>query len=214
MNTTARIFAAALLSNLAISLAAADGFYAGGEVGVSTVPDMRGAAGQTMVNSGYPTVTVSQNTGSGLAGIFGGQWVTNNFGWEANLASLGFIRGRVAATNGPSTVFTSYRYASGALSLAAMGGVDITPDAKLFFKLGLFDAAVTYDGPTSTVSANSTGPMFGGGLSYRIIKHLSVRGELVNYVGVRFPNYEYFTPTNITTKSNVTMLAVGAAYEF
>ena len=214
MNTTVRIFAAALLSNLAISLAAADGFYAGGEVGVSTVPDMRGAASQTMVNSGYPTATVSQNTGSGLAGIFGGQWVTNNFGWEANLASLGFIRGRVAATNGPSTVFTSYRYASGALSLAAMGGVDITPDAKLFFKLGLFDAAVTYDGPTSTVSANSTGPMFGGGLSYRIIKHLSVRGELVNYVGVRFPNYEYFTPTNITTKSNVTMLAIGAAYEF
>jgi hypothetical protein len=214
MNTTTRIFAAALLSNFAVSLAAAGGFYAGGEMGVSTVPDLSGAAAQTMANSGYPTVTVSQNKGSGVAGIFGGQWVTDNFGWEAGLASLGYIRGRVAATNGTSTIFTSYRYSAGALSLAAMGGIDITADGKLFFKAGLFGAGVTYNGPTSTVSANSSGPMLSGGFSYRVMKHLSARVELANYIGVRFPNFEFFTPANNTTKSNITTLTVGAAYEF
>lgn len=214
MNTTARIFAAVLLSNLVVSVAAASGFYAGGEVGVSTVPDLSGAATQTMMNSGYPTVTVSQNKSSGVTRIFGGQWVTDNFGWEACLASLGLMRGRVAATNGTSTIFTSYRYSTGVLSLAAMGGINITPTGKLFFKAGLFGAGVTYNGPTSTVSTSSAGPMLSGGFSYRVMKHLSARVEVANYVGVRFPNYEFFTPANNTTKSNITTLTVGAAYEF
>lgn len=214
MNTTTRIFLAALLSNLVVSAAAAGGFYAGGEVGVSTVPDMSDQVTQTMVNSGYPSVTVSQDKSSGMDRIFGGQWVTNNFGWEAALASLGSMKGRVAATNGSGTVFTSYRYSIGAVSLAAMGGIDITPTGKLFLKVGVFDAGVTYDGPTSNISKSSAGPMISGGFSYRIMKHLSARVEVANYVGIRFPNYEFFTSTNNTTKSNITTLAVGAAYEF
>lgn len=214
MSKTIRIFALLLLSNLAASTAMAEGFYAGGAIGVSTVPDLGGTATQAMVNAGYPTVTVSQNKGSGGAGIFGGQWVTDNFGWEAGIAGLGTIRGSVAATNGTSTVFTSYRYSIGALSVAALGGIGISPAGKLYFKLGLFDAGVTYDGPTSNVSANSAGPLLGVGYTHRIMKHLSVRGEVDNYVGVRFPNYEFFTPTNNTTKSNITTLVVGAAYEF
>lgn len=214
MNMTTRIFVAVLLSNLTVSLASAGGFYAGGEMGISTVPDLSGTASQTMVNSGYPTVTVSQNKGSGVVGIFGGQWVTDNFGWEAGLVSLGYIRGRVAATNGTSSIFTSYRYSTGALSLAAMAGIDIAPAGKLFFKAGLFDAGVTYNGPTSTVSTNSTGPLLGGGFSYRVMQHLSARAELAHYVGVQFPNFEFFTPTRSTTKSNITTLSVGAAYEF
>ncbi len=214
MNMTARIISAALLSNLLVFPATAGGFYAGGEVGVSTVPDLSGAAARTMANSGYPTVTVSQNKGSGVAGIFGGQWVTDNFGWEAGLASLGSIRGRVAATNGTSTLFTSYRYSTGALRLAAMGGIDITPAGKLFLKAGLFGAGVTYYGPTSMVSANSAGPFLGGGFSYRIMRHLSARVEVANYVGVRFPNFEFFTPANNTTRNNIATLSVGAAYEF
>lgn len=214
MNTATRIFSAVLLSNLIVLPATAGGFYAGGEVGVSTVPDLSGQAAQTMVNSGYPTVTVSQNKGSGVAGIFGGQWVTDNFGWEAGISGLGSIRGRVAATNGTSTIFTSYRYSTGALRVAAMGGIDIRPAGKLFFKAGLFGAGVTYNGPTSIVSASSAGPFLGGGFSYRIMQHLSARIEMANYVGVRFPNFEFFTPANNTTKSNITTLAVGAAYEF
>ena len=213
MNTTCRIFLT-FASNLVVSLAVAGGFYAGGEMGVSTVPDLKNTAFQTMVDSGYTTTTVSQNNGSGQAAIFGGQWVTDNFGWEASLASLGSIKGRIAATNGTSTIFTSYRYSAGALSLTAMGGVNVTPAGKIFFKAGAYGAGVTYDGPTSTVSASSAGPVLGGGFSYAVMKHVIARVEVADYIGVRYPNYEFFAPANSTTKTNIKVLAVGAAYEF
>ncbi len=214
MNTISRTFAAALASNLVVSLAVAGGFYAGGEIGGATVPDLKGAVYQTMANSGYTSTTVSQNNGSGQAAVFGGQWVTSNFGWEASLVSLGSIRGRIAATNGTSTIFTSYRYSAGALTLAAMAGINVTPAGKIFFKVGAYDAGVTLYGPTSSVSTNSTGPMFSGGFSYKVMEHLVARVEVASYVGVRYPNFEFFTPTDNTTKNNITTLAGGVAYEF
>jgi OmpA-like transmembrane domain len=214
MNTLPGILVALVASNLLVSIASASGFYAGAEFGGSSVPDMKGSAFRAMVNSGYSSTTVSQDTGSGQAAVFAGQWVTDNFGWEASLVSLGSIRGRIAANNGTSTIFTSYRYSAGAISLAAMGGINVAARGKIFFKAGAYGASVTYDGPTSTVTAHGAGPMIGGGFSYVVMKHLTARVEAANYIGVRYPNFEFFTPANSTTNTNVTTLSVGAAYEF
>jgi hypothetical protein len=215
MKTTARLCAAALLSNLAISSALAGGFYAGGEVGVATVPNFTDAATQTVVNSGiFTTVSVSQNKASGQGGIYGGQWVTENVGWEVSLVSLGTIRGRIAAANASTVTFMSYQYSTGAMSVAALGGVDISSAGKLFIKAGVYDAGVTFDGPTNTVSRNSAGPVLGGGYSHQFMTHLSGKVEVADYFGVRFPDFEFFSSTNNTTKHNIVTLSVGAAYVF
>lgn len=214
MNTTRKMILAAVASNLVTSVAMAGNFYAGAEVGGSTVPNLEGSVAQTMSASGYSSVTVSQNKSGGLAAIFAGQWVTSSFGWEAGLVGFSSIKGRVAATNGTSTIFPSYRYSSGALSFAAMGGIDVASKGKIFFKAGAYGASVTLDGPTSTVSTSSAGPVIGAGFSYDVIKHLVARVEVNNFVGVKYPNYEFFTPANSSTKTNITTLAIGAAYEF
>ncbi len=214
MNAILKISLIALASNLVVSVAAAGGFYAGAEIGASTVPDMENSVAQTMIASGYPSVTVSQNKSGGLAAVFGGQWVTRSFGWEAGMVSFGSIKGRIAATNGTSTLFTSYRYSSGALSIAAMGGIAVASKGRIFFKAGVYGASATLEGPTSTVSTSSAGPVIGAGFSYDVIKHLVARVEVNNFVGVKYPNYEFFTPANSSTKTNITTLAIGAAYEF
>lgn len=214
MNSILKISLAALASNFAVSLASASGFYAGAEFGGSTVPNMEDSVSQTMVASGYPTVSVSQGKSSGQFAIFGGQWVTSGFGWEASAAGFGSMKGRVAATNGTGTIFTSYRYSAGALSVAAMGGINVAAKGKIFFKAGVYGASVSYEGPTSSVSKSSAGPLIGAGFSYDVMKHLTARVEIANYVGVRYPNYEFFTPANSDTRTNITTFAVGAAYVF
>jgi hypothetical protein len=215
MNMTARLFAAALASNLLVSVAAASGFYAGGEVGGSSVPDFKDSAYRTMVNYGYPTTTVSQNNGSGQAAIFAGQWLTDNFGWEANLVGLGSSSGRIAATNATTgPIFTSYQYSAGVVSLSLMGGINVTSAGKIFLKAGAYDAGVTYDGPTSTITKNTAGPVLGGGFSWLVLKHMSVRIEAARYFRMRFPDFEFFTPANSYTRSNINTLAIGAAYVF
>lgn len=214
MNTTARILIVVLASNLLATAAAASGFYVGGEFGGSTVPDFKYSVYQTMLNSGYPTTTVSQNSGGGQAAIFAGQWLTGNVGWETSLMSFGNIHGRIAATNGVNTIFTHYRYSAGGVSLSLMGGFDVTSAGKIFFKAGAYDAGVTYDGPTSTITKNTAGPTIGGGFSYSVMQHLSVRFEAARYFHLRYPNFEFFTPANSYTKYNITTVAIGAAYAF
>ncbi len=212
MKMTASTWAAALLSSLACP-AMAD-FYVGAELGGATAPDFAGQARQTLVNSGYPQASVSQNKGSGYGGIYFGQWVTENFGWETSLVSLTDVAGKIAASNATSTIFTSYRYTAGALTIAAQGAVEIGSAGKLYLKAGGYAGGVTLDGPTSTVSKGSAGPMLGAGYSHQFLRHLSVRVEVAGYFGLRFPNFEYFTPANATTRHNISTLSVGAAYVF
>jgi hypothetical protein len=215
MNITARIFAAVLASNLVVSVAAASGFYAGGEIGGSNFPDFKDSAYRTMVNYGYTTTTVSQNSGGGQAAIFAGQWLTDNFGWEANLVGLGSNKGKIAATSATmSPIFTSYQYSAGLASLSLMGGINVTAAGKIFLKAGAYDAGVTYDGPTSTITKNTAGPVLGGGFSYLVLKHMRVRIEAARYFRMRFPDFEFFIPANSYTRSNINTLAIGAAYVF
>jgi OmpA-like transmembrane domain len=214
MKTPFKVLVPAFLSGLIAAPASASGFYAGAEIGASTVPNLKDSVAQTMINSGYTAATASQNSSDGQAGIFGGQWLTDNFGWEANLSSLGSIRGKVAFANGTTLYTRHYRYSTAALSLAALGGIDVGATGKIFIKAGVYDAGVTFDGPTSTVSRNSAGPVIGGGFTMSVYKRFIARVELDNYVGVKFPAYEFFAQSGQIRKTNITTLSLGIAYGF
>jgi hypothetical protein len=214
MKTPFKVLIPALAAGLITSSASASGFYAGVEIGASTVPDLKAQVAQTMVNYGYTAVTTSQNSSDGQAGIYGGQWLTENLGWEVGLSSLGSIRGKIAAAQGTTTLFTSYRYSTGALSLAALGGVDVGSSGKIFLKAGVYGAGVTFDGPTGTRTRNSAGPVIGAGYSMAVYNHLIARVEVANYVGVKFPAYEFFWPNSQIRKTNITTLSAGIAYSF
>jgi hypothetical protein len=214
MKTPLEVLAPALVLGLLASPASASGFYAGVEVGAATVPDLKDSVTQTMVNyGGFTSVTTSENSNDGQAGIYGGQWLTDNFGWEANLASLGSIRGEIATATTSNFYTWDYRYDTAALSLAALGGVNVGP-GKLFIKAGVYDAGVTFDGPTSTVTRNSAGPVIGGGFSMSVMKRFIAKVELANYVGVKFPAYEFFNQSSQIRKTNITTLSIGIAYGF
>lgn len=214
MKNAIKIGAVALASNAVVSCAMAGGLYAGVDMGVANVPDFTFQVIQTMRNSGFTSATDSQNKGSGTGGIYGGQWVTEYFGWEAEILSLGSINGNVAASNAGGVVLTSYSYSTGALTAAVLGGLPIGASGKVYLKGGAYGASVTYNGPTSTVTRTSAGGVLGLGFSYQFTRHIVGKVDAANYFGVKYPAYEFFTPSVVNTRTDIRVGSIGAAYLF
>lgn len=216
MKTPFNVLALTLAGSLISLPAAATGFYAGVEIGASTVPNLKDSATQTTLNyGGFTSAAPDQNSSDGQAGIYGGQWLTNNFGWEANLSSLGSVQGRITTATATNNFYTwYYQYNTAALSLAALAGINVGSSGKIFIKAGAYDADVTFDGPTSTDSKNSAGPVIGAGFTMSVMKRFIARAELANYIGVKFPAYEFFGQRGQIKKTNITTLSVGIAYGF
>lgn len=215
MKTAFRICAAAAASVLLATPAMADGFYAGGQLGWASEPSFTGQATVAMRNAGYPVASVWEDKGNNAgAEAYFGQWVNANFGWEAGITALGTVHGRIAATSGANTIFTSYHYSAAALSIAVQGGVNVTPADKLFVKGGIYNAFATMNGPTSTVTRYSFGPVVGLGYSHRFAEHWSGQVQASDYLGVRYPDFEYFSPTNNTSRHDIAMFTVGVSYLF
>src|SRR6266849_2320645 len=103
----------ALLGSVALNSHAA-GFFVGGEAGIATYPDFTSSVAQAEINAGFSFASVTQDKGSTAFGIYGGQWVTDNFGWEAAFTDLGSIEGKVTTVPASNS---NYKYAASALSL-------------------------------------------------------------------------------------------------
>jgi len=204
----ASVLLVGLLGSVALNSHAA-GFFVGGEAGLATYPDFTGSVAQSAINAGFSSVSVKQDASSIAVGIYGGQWVTDNFGWEAAFTDLGSIEGKVTTVPASSS---NYKYAASALSVTALGGIKLGRRGTLYGKAGLYSASVKFDSATRSVTTDSTGLVLGGGYSLRFTDHLVGKAELAIYNGVKFQTFGASEGTN--TSDNITKVSVGVAYAF
>ena len=170
------------------SNAQAQASFVGGEAGVATYP-------------GYTGIVMQYST---MFGIYGGQWLSKNWGWEAAIADLGSI-------HATGTGAAGHKHAAAALSAAALGGFDLGK-GTVFGKLGLYRASVKSDGPTLSVTTSTTDFVIGGGYSMSLAEHLVGKIELNIYNNVRFQRAS--APAGTTDSSTINKLSVGMAYTF
>lgn len=157
--------------------------FVGGEAGIATYP-------------GYTGYVVQHST---VFGIYGGQWLHKNWGWEAAITDLGSIHA------------AGHRHAVTALNAAALGGFGLGK-GTVFGKLGLYRTSVKSDGPTLSVTTSTTDFVFGGGYSMSLAEHLVGKIELDIYNNVRFQRAS--APAGTTDSSTINKLSVGMAYTF
>lgn len=178
---------AALIGCLTFN-AQAEGFFIGGEAGVTTYPGFESFVG------------VASST---AAGIYGGQWLNENLGWEAALTDLGSVESTGAGA-------TRNKHAASALSAAALGGFKLGK-GSVFGKVGLYRASVKNEATSFSVTTSSTNFVIGGGYSMSFAEHLVGKAELDIYDSVKFQKVN--TPAG-TTNSTINKLSVGIAYAF
>lgn len=179
---------AALAGCLTIN-AQAQGLFIGGEAGVTTYP-------------GFASFAVVAH--STAAGIYGGQWLNENWGWEAALTNLGSVE-----TTGAGTA--DHKHAASALSTAALGGFKLGR-GSVYGKIGLYRASVKYDSPALSVTTTTTNFVIGGGYTMSFAERLVGKVELEIYDNVKFqtPN----APAGATDSGTINKLSVGMAYAF
>ncbi len=175
---------AALFGGLTFN-AQAEGFFIGGEAGVTTYPGFSSFVG------------VARST---AAGIYGGQWLNENWGWEAALTDLGSVESTGGHTHAAST-----------LSAAALGGFKLGK-GTVYGKAGLYRASVKYDSPTLSVTNSTTNLVIGGGYSMSFAEHLVGKAELDIYDNVKFQRENAAAGT--TNSGTINKLTVGMAYMF
>ncbi|HLP98010.1 MAG TPA: hypothetical protein VK149_06165 [Sideroxyarcus sp.] len=204
---------AALLGCCALS-AQAEGFFAGGEFGTTAYPDFAGPAAQSAINTGFASASATQDKASTAFGVYGGQWLTGNLGWEAGYTDLGSIAGTVTTT-GPAATAT-YKYSATALYAAALGGMKLGK-GTLYGKAGLYSASVKYDetippgvGVATPSTDSSIGLVIGGGYSVPFMEHLVGKAELAIYNGVKF----HEVMATGTKSDTITKVSIGVAYAF
>lgn len=178
---------AALFGGLAFNAQAGD-FFIGGEAGLTTYP-------------GFTGYVVEHST---AFGIYGGQWLTENWGWEAAYTDLGSIH-----ATGPGAA--GHTHAAAALSAVALGGFELGK-GTVYGKAGLYSASVKSDGPTLSVTTSTTGLVIGGGYSMSFAEHLIGKAELEIYDNVKFQTAN--APAGTTNSSTINKLSVGMAYAF
>ena len=179
---------AALIGGLTFN-AQAEGFFIGGEAGVTTYPGFESFVG------------VAHST---AVGIYGGQWLNENWGWEAALTDLGSVEST-------GTGATRHKHAASALSAAALGGFKLGK-GSVYGKVGLYRASVKYDSPALSATTSSTNFVIGGGYSMSFAEHLVGKAELAIYDNVKFQTVN--APAGTTNSSTINKLSVGIAYAF
>ncbi len=180
---------AALIVSLS-SDAQAQGFFVGGEAGLTTYPGFEHFA------------VVAHST---AAGVYGGQWVNENWGWEAALTDLGSIESAGAGT------VAGHKHATTALSAAGLGRFK-WGKGSVFGKAGLYRASVKYTSPALSVTTSTSGFVIGGGYSMSFTERLVGKAELAIYDNVKFQTAN--APAGITSSSTINRLSVGLAYVF
>ena len=183
-------------------------FFVGGELGAAVWPDFTDAVAQSVISAGFSSVDVKQDRSSAVLGIYGGAWITENFGVEAAYTDLGEVKATITTVPASNQ---SLKYSANAWSVAGLGGV-VLGKGTLYGKLGAYGADVKFDSAVRSVSTTSTGLLYGGGYSLPFGKHVIGKAELAVYNGVKFQTYN--APQGTNTTDNIVKVSVGVAYAF
>jgi hypothetical protein len=193
-----------------VSLGAhAEGPFVGGDLGLVSYPDYTPDVANWLYGSGATYVGTTQRVVSGSLEIHGGQWITDTFGWEAGVTSLGSVTGSYISDAGVTYPWGSYKYSASAVHIAALFGI-VLGRGTLFGKFGLASAATTLDDPYFSQTVYSTPLLIGGGYEYWFNPNVSLRAGLDLYSGVNFVN----EGTYLIESKGMARAAVGVNFTF
>jgi len=219
-----RVLSVALASILPMtpSSAVAEGFFIGAEGSLVVYPNWAKEIKDTIVSWGYTSYTSTQLAAGIGAGIHGGQWVNDNFGWEVGYSDLGETTGDFSAYDFAMGNFSyDWNASASALHALVLGGIKFGRN-KVFGKIGLYQASTKVElvdttpgapGSTRVYSNKNSGLQIGGGYVFSFTSHLSGSVGLSILSGVKFADL----PTanmNKARSENLTKLAVGLDYMF
>jgi OmpA-OmpF porin, OOP family len=208
-----KIAAAMALSTVFATPAFAGGFFIGGDLGIAAgYPDRKEEVGNGLIGAGATYVSVTQKMASIALDLHGGQWVTEQFGWEIGYDALGSADGDWTSS-GAST--GSYKYTASAYHFALLGGIPVGGRGKLFGKAGLFSASTKEEvsntgGYHSSITQSSSGLLLGGGYELSFNERVAGRAGITLFNGVKFNDFT----NNQTDKKTLVQVAVGVNYKF
>lgn len=207
--------AALLFTFLLCNTASAGGFFGADFGSVSGYPDSTNTLARGLVSAGVSTARAEQKAGSLGFSVFGGNWFSENVGWEVGYAYLGGGIDGKFSTTGPTRAGT-YDYTAKAFHLALLAGTQIG-SGKLYGKAGLYRAgteskwAYTVGSTASSTGSNSsTGLILGIAYDNPISEKLSMRLGVDMYNGVEFQEVTY----SQVVKQNMYKIALGLAYNY
>lgn len=210
-----RLMRITLLSSLLCSSANASGFF-GADIGSTFgYPNSSSSLATILVNAGYSSAQAQQRSGSLGFSIFGGNWLSENVGWEFGYAYLGGGIDGQFSTTGPTTAGT-YDYTASAFHGAFLGGTNVG-SGKIYGKVGLYrastesKAAYTVGSTSSFTGSNANmGLMLGAGYEAPINDKLSTRFGADLYNGVDF----YEVSNEKAVKQTMYRIGFGLVYNY
>ena len=179
------------------------GWYAGINFGASRTgmsgKDLNGA----LANLGVPGASTTLHTTDKSIGLEIGNRMTNNFGFEAAILSLGQFKYEATTPNGP----VNGKYKARAASIAAVGFIPFTPNLSLYGKGGVHYNTADLSVSTKTGNTESrAGWLAGVGLRY------DFDGSL--YARVGWDHYAKVGQNGATGGGSVAILGVALGMRF
>lgn len=208
-----KITAAITLFAVFATPASAAGFFIGGDLGFTAgYPNRTEEVGNGLLGAGATSASVTQKKVSIALDLYGGQWVSEQFGWEIGYDALGSADGDWTST-GAST--GSYKYTVSAYHFALLGGIPVGGRGKLYGKAGIFSASTKEEwsnttGFSGSITQSSSGLLLGGGYELSFNDRLAGRAGITLFNGVQFNDFT----NNQTDKKTLIELAVGVNYKF
>lgn len=207
---------AVLLSTfLFCNSASASGFFGADFGSTFGYPDSTGPITKVFVNAGYSSAQAQQKSGSLGFSLFGGNWFSDNMGWEFGYARLGGGVDGSFSTTGPTRAGT-YDYTASAFHWAFLGGTK-AGSGKIYGKVGLYRSsteskwAYTVGSTSSSTGTNANmGLMLGAGYEAPISEKLSTRFGADIYNGVDFQEIS----NSSAIKQTLYRLSFGLVYNY
>jgi hypothetical protein len=190
----------------------AEGFFIGGDVGITLgYPDRTSDVGNGLLGAGATSAHVSQKVASTALALRGGQWMGERFGWELGYDGLGSVDGTWSSTGSTTG---SYKYSASAFHLAALGGIPVGR-GKIYGKAGIFSGSTKEEasntiGYHESTTTSSTGLLIGAGYEFSFTEKLAghVGANLFN--GMKFHNFA----TNTSDTKTLINVAFGVDFKF
>lgn len=205
------ILVLALLSAIATPTLAEGGFI-GGDIGlVLGYPNRTGETASGLSAAGATSLSVTQKVSSIAFDLRGGQWITEQLGWEIGYDALGNVDGSWTSTGSTTG---NYKYSASAYHFVALGGIPMG-GGKLYGKAGVFSASVKEDasntaGFSASNTQSSTGLLLGGGYEWSLSDKLAGHTGIDLFNGVKFHDFS----NNKTENKTLVQISVGVDYKF
>lgn len=189
---------------------AAEGFYALGSLGWSSLDIDKGQVDSELTSAGATGLSSSTDSGDFAYKLQFGYQFNDNFAIEGGYIDLGKASYSATFTGGNANAEVKVR----GINLSALGIYPINDTFSIFGKVGFIDAHVketaSASGPggSATASASSTDikPTVGFGGTYKVNEKVGIRAE-----------YEFFNKLGnhrTTGEANVNLLSAGLVYKF